>query len=137
MSGGERKVQPKLNDPIRRFPLPKTKRQLRRFLGLANWRRKYIARFSCLVEPLVALLRKDAKFRFGSLELEAFEGVKEALISTPALIQPDLNLEFHIFSDASEISLVGYLGQEKDGDIDVIEYASRRIKPCEFSLSMF
>lgn len=54
-----------------------------------------------------------------------------------ALIKPDLNSEFHIFSDACEISLAGYLGQEKDGDFGVIAYASRRIKPSELSLSMF
>lgn len=125
VSGGEIKVDSRLNKPIRDFPLPRTKRQLRRFLGLAGWRRKYIKNFSCLVESLVALLRKDAKFMFGPAELESFKGVKEALVSPPALIQPDLNKDFHIFSDACEISLAGYLSQiGYDEEYGVISYAS-------------
>ena len=130
-------VNPKTNEAIREFPIPRTRRHLRKFLGLANWRRKYIHNFATKSEPLVALLRKEARFQFTDIEVRSFNDLKESLISAPALSQPVEGLPFVIYSDASSYSLAGFLGQRKDQEIRVIEYASRRIKPSEYSLSIF
>ena len=137
VDGTSIRINPCTNDAIRNFPVPKTKRHLRRYLGIANWRRKHISNFAEKSEPLVALLRKDSKFVFGDKELKAFEVLKESLLSTPALAQPQEHLPFAIFSDASMLSVAGYLAQLENGEVKVIEYASRRIRSSEYSLSIF
>lgn len=104
VSGGEIKVNPKLKEPVKNFPVSRTRRQLRRFFGLAGWRRMYIENFSCFSEPIVALLRKEVNFfEFCTSVLNAFERIKEALVSPPALTQNDINKELQIFRRLRDI----------------------------------
>lgn len=78
---------------IQQWPKPKTVKQLRAFLGLAGYYRRFVEGFASIASPLTQLLRKDA-FVWGADSDQAFAALKEALTHTPVLKLPDFTLKF-------------------------------------------
>lgn len=104
------KVDPEKVTSIREFPLPKTPRQVRRFVGMANWYRSFINNFSNLAGPLTDCLKKSSKpFCLTESAKESFSKLKEALSTAPVLAQPDFKREFIIQCDASKVGVGGVL----------------------------
>ena len=101
-------VDPAKTHAVRTFPVPKTQRDVRSFLGLANCYRRFVPNFSKIASPLHRLLQKESKFEWTDPCQSAFDTLKEALVTAPMLTYPDLNDEFILTTNASIVSL-GYI----------------------------
>lgn len=97
--------QPKKVEAIQRLTSPKTKRQLRRFLGMINYYRDMWKRRSHLIAPLTALVSKKATFTWTKSHENAFQDIKKVISRETLLAYPDFNKEFHIHTDASDYQL--------------------------------
>ena len=80
---------------------PQNVSELRSFLGLASYYRKFIQNFSIRTDPLFKLLKKDQKYIWTSECNEAFEDIRQCLLSDPILSYPDFDKEFIVRTDAS------------------------------------
>lgn len=127
------KVDPEKVKSIAEFPLPKTPKQVRRFVGMTNWYRSFIGNFSDLAGPLTNCLRKSQKpFHLTNDAISSFEKLKLALSSAPVLAQPNFEKEFFIQCDASKIGVGGVLFQrDSDGNEHPISYVSQKLNKSQ------
>ena len=101
--------------------------ELRSFLGLANYYRRFIKDYSKVCCPLTDLLKKERKWEW-DVECQAvFQKLKDAITSEPVLRLPDLELPFEVHTDASNRALVGVLVQEGH----LMAYKSRTLDAAE------
>jgi hypothetical protein len=101
--------------------------QVRSFLGLAGYYRRFILNFSKIVKPITDLLKKDEKFVWNAKHDEAFQTLKKLLTTSPVLAQLDITKSFDVYCDASSTELGGVLMQEGR----IIAYSSRQLCPHE------
>ncbi|GJZ35906.1 putative reverse transcriptase domain-containing protein [Tanacetum coccineum] len=101
--------------------------EVRSFLGLAGYYRRFVEGFSRLALPLTKLMRKGEKFVWNEEREKSFEELKQRLVSSPILTLPSGSGGFQIYSDASKKGLGCVLMQHGK----VIAYASRQLKPYE------
>eukprot|EP00043_Microstomoeca_roanoka_P019474 m.219569 g.219569 ORF g.219569 m.219569 type:complete len:1192 (-) comp17002_c0_seq5:791-4366(-) len=95
------------------WPVPKTPKDLRGFLGFANFYRKFISRFAHIAQPLTELLRgKPTSIAWGDPQQRAFDTLKRAICSQPVLSLPDMQKPFVLHTDASELCGGAVLSQE-------------------------
>ena len=80
----------------------KTPKEIKQFLGLVGYYRKFVPRFSDLARPLNALTRKDVEFEWTPKCQESIELLKTSLMTDPILTYPDPNLSYVLFTDASK-----------------------------------
>lgn len=113
------------------YPVPRTLKQVRSFVGLASWYRKFIHNFSKISAPLTQLLKKDQKWQWGPSQDAAFNSLKESLTSAPILSCPDFNRPFVVQVDASDQGLGASLTQTVEGRERVIAFASRLLSDSE------
>ena len=86
---------------IKDWPQPQNIKELRSFLGMVGYYRRFVSQFGLLCKPLTNLLKKGTLFVWTSETEAAFQALKKALISAPVLALPDFNLPFIIETDAS------------------------------------
>ena len=91
------------------WPTPKTVRDIRKFLGLANYYRRFVKDFAKLARPLNNLTRKEEKWKWRNEQQKAFEQLKMVFMSRPLLVAPDLDKEFRVEADASNFATGGVL----------------------------
>ena len=91
---------------------------------------RLILGFLILAKPLNELLQKDVEFNSDERCLNAFNRLKQALISTPIMQAHDWSLPFELMCDASDISVGAFLGQKKEGRHHVIFYISKTLDPA-------
>jgi hypothetical protein len=106
---------------------PMTVRQIRSFLGLAGYYRRFILDFSRIAKPITEMLKKEAKIVWGQKCEDAFHALRQHLTTAPVLAQPDSSKPFDVYCDASGTGLGCVLMQ----DNRVIAYASRALRPHE------
>ena len=94
------------------WPVPSNMRELRGFLGLADYYRKFIRHFGILAKPLTELLKKDRVFVWTPAHDEAFSLLKAALCSALVLALPDFTRPFHIETDTSGSGIGAVLQQD-------------------------
>ena len=99
---------------------PTSVHQIRSFLGLAGYYRRFISDFSRIAKPMTELLKKDVKFKWDAKCDEAFHTLRARLTTAPVLAQPDNSKSYNIYCDASGTGLGCVLMQ----DNQVIAYAS-------------
>ena len=124
---------------VKDWPIPKTKKEVRSFLGFTGYYRRFIRDYAKKANPLFALVGSKVKpgKRSAVADVwtpqcqEAFQCLKETLISAPILAYPDFELPFILQTDASISGLGAVLAQEQDGKERVIAYASRSLSPGE------
>ena len=104
--------QPKKVEAIMRLQPPKTKRQLRHFLGMINYYRDMWKRRSHILAPLSGLVSKTVKWDWTKECQEAFEEIKKTMAKETLLTYPDFNKTFHVYADASDKQLGGVIMQE-------------------------
>ena len=117
---------------ISSFPQPKTVKQVREFLGMTNYYRKFIKGYSNISSPMYTLLKSDSKFEWTEECSQAFETLKLALINAPVLTHPNMKKPFILSTDAS-YNGVGYvLGQlDNAGNEHPIAYGGRSLRKHE------
>lgn len=121
-------VDPDKVKAITEIPAPKNTRQVRRFVGMASWYRRFIPNFSTITAPITSLLKKNKKFVWNDECQNSFQKIKDCLISPPILTCPDFNLPFCVQTDASAYGLGAVLTQkDSEGHERVICYASRTL----------
>ena len=106
---------------------PKSVTEIRSFVGLAGYYRRFIEGFSKIVAPLTQLTRKDQPFAWTDRCEESFKELKQRLASTPVLVIQDVSKPFEVYCDASHRGLGCVLMQERK----VVAYASRQLKVHE------
>lgn len=112
IGNGVIKTDPEKISAIRDLPAPKSVREVRKFLGLASWYRRFIDNFSGLTAPISDLTKKTKTFVWTQEANEAFENLKICLTSAPVLITPNFDKPFIIQCDASKLGIGGVLAQE-------------------------
>jgi hypothetical protein len=117
-------VDPSKVKDILEWKPPTTVHQVRSFLGLAGYYRRFILDFSKIVKRITGLLKNDTKFDWSSKCNEAFEQLKVLLTTAPVLAQPDIEKPFDVYCDASGSGLGCVLMQEDR----VIAYASIQLR---------
>lgn len=120
-------VDPAKIESIKDWATPTTPTEIRQFLGLAGYYRRFIEGFSKIAKPLTKLTQKNIKFEWGDKAEEAFQLLKDKLCSAPILALPDGSEDFVVYCDASHKGLGAVLMQREK----VIAYASRQLKKHE------
>jgi hypothetical protein len=120
-------VDPEKVQEVMDWKPPTTVRQIRSFLGLVGYYRRFIPDFSRTAKPMTELLKKGVKFEWSQKCEDAFHASRQHLTTAPVLAQPDNTKSFDVHCDASGTGLGCVLMQ----DNRVIAYASRALRPHE------
>ncbi|KAM6587780.1 hypothetical protein CsatA_010385 [Cannabis sativa] len=118
---------------IENLPPPISVKGVRSFLGHAGFYRRFIKDFSKVAKPLSNLLASGVPFEFGKDCLEAFQILKEKLISAPIVTTPNWELPFEIMCDASDYAIGAVLGQRVDKVFRTIYYASKTLNDAQLN----
>ncbi|KAJ2947350.1 hypothetical protein O0L34_g17078 [Tuta absoluta] len=116
---------------ILQFPVPKTQKEIKSFLGLVGYYRKFIRDFARLTKPLTACLRKNAHVVHSPEFVQAFEKCKQLLTNDPILQFPDFDRPFILTTDASDVAIGAVLSQGTLGSDKPVAYASRTLSETE------
>ena len=131
ISGHTLRADPEKLACVESWAVPGGVREVRVFVGFANYFRRFIADFATLAAPLDELLRKGCVFRWGPRQQQAFDVLRERLLSAPVLHLPDTKRPFRVETDASDTRVAAVLLQEHGGDWHPVAYLSRRLTDTE------
>ncbi|WVZ57663.1 LOW QUALITY PROTEIN: hypothetical protein U9M48_008023 [Paspalum notatum var. saurae] len=120
-------VDPSKVKDVLNWKQPETVTEIRSFLGLAGYYRRFIKDFSKIAKPMTSLTKKNAKFVWGPKCEDGFRELKKLPTTRPVLAQPDVTKPFDVYCDASGRGLGRVLMQEGR----VIAYASRQLRKHE------
>lgn len=123
-------------EAVENYPIPTNLTELRAFLGIASYYRKFVRNFAQIAHPLHVLLKKGRAFDWGTAQGEAFAKIKCCLTSAPILIHPDFSEPFVLQTDASCLGIGAVLSQLRGGVEHPIAYASRSLRPAEKNYSI-
>ena len=118
------------------YPAPKNLKQLRRFLGMASWYRKFLPEFATIADLLTHLTKRGVAFVWSKEAQSAFKQIKALIASAPILHRPSFDHPFVIQTDASDSGLGAVLTQTVDGVERVLCFASRTMTPAERNYSV-
>src|SRR3954452_632585 len=120
-------VDPSLVKSVKKHPALTNPTEVRSFLGLAGYYRKFMEGFSSIARPLTQLLKKDKNFEWTDKCERSFQELKKRLVTAPVLTIPDVTQSFDVYCDASKLGLGAVLMQNGK----VIAYSSRQLRPHE------
>lgn len=129
-------------EAIQRFNEPKTIKELRSFLGMMGYYRRFVKDFAKIAKPLTNLLRGERspdsvkKINLTNPERETFQKMKRILTSSDILIYPDYNKPFNLTTDASNYAIGAVLSQGEMGKDKPIHFASRTLSRAEENYSV-
>lgn len=127
-------MDPKRVEAILEFPTPRNVRELRGFLGLVNYEKRFCDRYSELTVPLLRLLKKEERWSWGSIEKEAFNAVKRGFLDATTVSHPDFKRGFFVQCDSSDYAIGGSLYQMSDNqERNVIAYTSITLKGSQLA----
>jgi len=125
------KSDPKKIEAVKKFPQPTNAKNLKQFLDLARYYRRFVPNFSKTIKPLTDLLKKEAVYSWTNTQTKTFEHLRNALYSQPLLQYPDFT-KFVITTNASKIAIggIGGLSQglKRYTEILCLAFFKRRIK---------
>ena len=116
---------------IHEWKIPTNVKEIRSFLGLAGYYRRFIQDFAKIAAPLTDLTRKNIPYRWSLREGEAFNKLKELMTQAPVLQLADPNLEYKVTCDASDFAVGAVLSQEHEDGEHPIAFESRKMNPAE------
>ncbi|KAL7288237.1 hypothetical protein TKK_0017578 [Trichogramma kaykai] len=126
------KPNPEKMKAIVEYPIPKTQKEIKAFLGLSGYYRKFIKDYAKITKLLTNALRKGEAINIKDTNyIEAFNKCKELITNTPILQYPDFDKKFHITSDASNVAVGAVLSQEGHP----ISFFSRTLNSAEQNYS--
>ncbi|GFS84133.1 retrovirus-related Pol polyprotein from transposon 17.6 [Trichonephila clavipes] len=137
IGSGKHEPDPEKTAVINNLPVPKTKKELRSVLGLCNYYREYIPKYSELVYPLTELTKKRVPDSIPWTEKHdsSFHLLKKALVEAPSLYSPVPDKLYAIHSDASQIGIAACLSQKCGDKCYPIAYASQKLSKTQQSWS--
>ena len=118
VSGKGIKPLPEKLESVKKMPAPTTPKEIKQFLGLVGYYRKFIPRFADIARPMTNLTKQDVSFEWTPQCQASFEMLKDALITSPILKYPDPNKPYTLFTDASKYAWACVLTQEHDHEKD-------------------
>jgi len=99
-------------DRVLSWPEPRNVKDVRKFLGLANYYRRFIKDFARVARPMNVLTRKDVKWQWGVEQQKAFDELKRVFTTKPVLAAPDLDKEFRVEANVSNYATGGVLSMK-------------------------
>lgn len=105
--------------------MPTTQKQIKSFLGITGYYRKFIKDYARIAKPLTQCLKKGSKIEHTPSFVQSFETLKQNIINEPILQYPDFTKEFNITVDASNFAIGAVLSQGPIGKDKPIAFASR------------
>ncbi|CAH8545954.1 unnamed protein product, partial [Dicrocoelium dendriticum] len=128
VGNGQVQPLPEKRESIKNFAAPKSKRQLRSFLGIATYDSRFVPHFAERISPLLKLLRKNESFTWTPEADRAFNELKQYVADAPACLRlPNPGEKFTVAVDASNVAIGAVLSQPAG----VVEYASRVLTSAE------
>ena len=127
---------PRRVDAINKFPTPTKVKDVRSFLGMAGYYRKYIKDFAMIAEPLTHLLCKNVPFKWSEECEETFIKFKERLTNPPILAHYRVGCPLNLYTDASGVGLGAILNQIQDDVERTIEYISCSLNKHQMNYSI-
>ena len=125
------KPNPEKIKAVQQYPVLRNHKEIKQFLGLVGYYRRFIKNFSSLTQPFTSLLKKNTPFKWEMRQQINFEKIKQVLSSEPILRYPNFNKEFILTTDASDEGIGAVLSQGKVGNDLPIAYASRTLNKAE------
>lgn len=129
------KPNPDKIEAIQNWPLPRTEKDLRGFLGTLGYYRKFVKDFSLITKPLTQCLRKGENIKHTSAFISCFERCKQILTSSSVLQYPDFEKSFILTTDASKYAIGAVLSQGPVGKDRPVAFASRTLNKSEENYS--
>lgn len=133
------RTDPAKVEAILNYPTPKSRKDLKRFLGTATWYRRFVPNFSTIAGPLNKLTsskKGTPPFKWTPEADSAFQKLKECLVSAPVLSCPDYSKPFEVHTDASSYGVGAMLTQSIDGKEHPIAYMSKSLTAAEKNYSI-
>ncbi|KAF7640812.1 hypothetical protein LDENG_00012350 [Lucifuga dentata] len=126
-------MDPSKVSAVSEWPQPHSRKQLQRFLGFANFYRRFIRNYSSLAAPLHALTSPGTSFVWTPAAEQAFQALKRRICSAPILTQPDPKLQFIVEVDASDLGVGAVLSQRSktDDKVHPCAFFSKKLSPAE------
>lgn len=125
-------------EAVAKFPEPRNQHEVRRFIGLASFFRRFVKGFAMIARPLTNLLRRDVQWKWGTTETDAFETLKSCLITRPVLALYNHGAQTQVHTDASKFGVAGILLQRTGDDPwRPVAYFSRQTTIEEMKLHSF
>jgi len=121
-------------DGVLSWPQPKNVKDVRKFLGLANYYRRFIKDFTQVARPMNVLTQKDEKWWWEEMQQKAFDKLKRIFTSKPVLVVPDLDKEFRVEANASNYATGGVLSMKcSDEKWRPIAFISKSLSDTEWN----
>jgi transposase InsO family protein len=137
ISPGQLKMDPDKLKAIREWPQPTTVKEVRAFLGFANFYRKFVAGYGGIAIPLTNLTKKDQEFRWTPEANASFEEIKKRLLEEPILVNADPEKPYEVETDASDWALGGQLGQrDEQGRLHPVAFYSKKLHGPELNYAI-
>ena len=118
VSGDGIEPLPEKLEAVENMPPPKTPKEVRQFLGLVGYYRKFVPKFAYIARPLTNLTKQDVKFEWLEKCQKTFQLLKDMLLKEPVLKYPDPSKSYTLFTDASKYAWACVLTQEYEHEFD-------------------
>ena len=125
------KMDPSKISAMTGWPVPKNVKEVRGFLGLVNYYRRFIKDFAKMALPLTDLTKEDRSFEWSAPAQKAFEQLKHAMVSGPVLQTPDFSKPFRVFTDACQFAAGATLEQKHGSEWLPVAYFSKKFIPAQ------
>jgi len=123
---------------VSNFPIPKNVHEVRQFIGLASFFRKFVKNFAIIARPLTDLLKAKFGWNWTDKQAKAFHTLEEKLVERPVMALYNIKFETELHTDASKLGIVGiFMQQNTEGTIRPIAYYSRKTTDDEQKLHSF
>ena len=114
------------------WPVPRSVKDVQKFLGLTNYYRWFVKDFAIIAKPLHETTRKGKKWKWGEKQQRAFEELKRRFMTEPVLVIPDLDKEMRVEADASDFATGGVLSMKcEDEKWRPVAYISKSLNEAE------
>ena len=127
---------PEKLESIAKMPAPKNPKEVKQFLGLVGYYRKFVPRFADILRVLTHLTKKDVEFNWTPECENCFQILKEFLQQAPILKYPDPQANYTLYTDASKYAYAGVLTQHSDSTDHPITYVSRLFRGSQLNWAM-
>ena len=112
--------------------VPKSMKDVQKFLGLANYYRRFVKDFAMIAKPLYEMTRKDKKWNWEERQQKEFEELKRRFMTEPVLVTPDLDKEMRVKADVSDFAMGGVLSMKcEDERWRPVAYISKLLNEAE------